>query len=82
MQLVIGWSGVRAGLGDAVAALLWIRRWLFAAYLAFGTASRSEPAEIAILCLLGMTASVLVMTPGDQTLGGLVTLCQMIFRCG
>ena len=67
--------------GNAVVALLWVRRVLAAAYVALGSATCSELAEIAILCLLGMSASLLVLTPGDQTLGGIVALCQMLFQC-
>ena len=63
-------------------ALLWLRRALVAAYSAFGSASCSELAEIAILCLLGMIASFLVMMPGDQTLGGLLSICRLLSRCG
>ena len=68
--------------GDVMVALLWVRRVLAGAYVAFGSASSAELAEIAILCLLGMGASLLVLTPGDQTLDGLVTLCQMLSGCG
>ncbi|HEY1502722.1 MAG TPA: hypothetical protein VGF92_00415 [Stellaceae bacterium] len=64
-----------------MATFFWVRRWLNAAFAAFGSTSCSELAEIAILCLLGLIASVLVMTPGDQTLGGLISLCQMLARC-
>jgi hypothetical protein len=68
-------------LGDIVLALSWVRRLLAAAYDAFGSASCSELAEIAILCLLGMIASLLVMMPGDQTLRGLVTMCRLLASC-
>ena len=63
-------------------ALLWVRRFLYAAYSAFGSASCSELAEIAILCLLGMIASLLVLTPGDQTFRGLLTICRALAQCG
>jgi len=81
---VIVWRGAVVGvaLGEIVVALLWFRRVLIAAYSAFGSASCSELAEIAILCLLGMIASVLVLTPGDQTLGGLQTICRLVAQCG
>jgi len=69
-------------LGDFVVALLWFRRVLVAAYSAFGSASCSELAEIAILSLLGMIASMLVVTPGDQTLGGLQAICRFLAQCG
>lgn len=62
-------------------ALLWVRRALVAAYFGFGSASCAELAEIAILCLLGMIASLLVLIPGDQTLDGLAALCQMLLLC-
>jgi hypothetical protein len=64
-----------------MAAFFWVRRYLAAAYLAFGSASVSELAEITILCLLGMIASVLVMTPGDQTLDGIFALCRFLLEC-
>jgi hypothetical protein len=51
-------------------------------YDAFGSASCSELAEIAILCLLGMIATLLVKMPGDQTFRGLVTICRLLARCG
>ena len=83
MQLVIVWGGVGCtDSGGRVVALLWVRRFLYAAYSAFGSASCSELAEIAILCLLGMIASFLVMMPGDQTLRGLVTICRVLAQCG
>jgi hypothetical protein len=65
-----------------VVAPSWVRRVLYAAYTAFGSASCSELAEIAILCLLGMTASLLVLTPGDQTFRGLLTICRLLAQCG
>ena len=61
--------------------LLFLKRALEAAYNVFGSTSCSEFAEIVILCILGLIASVLVMTPGDQTLGGLIALCQMLSQC-
>ena len=61
--------------------LLFLKRALVVAYNVFGSTSCSELAEIFILCILGLIASVLVMTPGDQTLGGVVALCQMLFFC-
>ena len=63
-------------------ALSWVRRVLVAVYDAFGSASCSELAEIAILCLLGMIATLLVEMPGDQTFRGLVTICRLFARCG
>jgi hypothetical protein len=62
-------------------AFFWVKRYLVAAYFAFGSASVFELAEIAILCLLGMIASVLVMTPGDQTLDGIFALCRLLLEC-
>jgi hypothetical protein len=64
-----------------MAALFWVRRYLAAAYIAFGSASVSELAEITILCLLGMIASLLVITPGDQTLDGIFALCHFLPEC-
>src|SRR5215469_10987682 len=83
VQLVIVCAGLVWGPGETpVVALLWVRRVLVAAYDAFGSASCSELAEIAILCLLGMIASLLVLTPGDQTFHGLLTICQLLAQCG
>jgi len=62
--------------------LFFLKRALAVTYNVFGSTSCSELAEIAILCILGMIASVLVMTPGDQTLGGLIALCQILSQCG
>ena len=81
MPLVIVWGGGR-GSGDLVVALLWVRRFLYGAYSAFGSASCAELAEIAILCLLGMIATLLVITPGDQTFAGLLTICRLLAHCG
>ena len=83
MPLVIvwGWGRCRYS-GGIVVALLWVRRFLYAAYSAFGSASCSELAEIAILCLLGMIASFLVLTPGDQTFRSLQTICRAFAQCG
>jgi hypothetical protein len=61
---------------------LFLKRALVATYAVFASASCSELAEIALLCILGLIASVLVMMPGDQTLGGLIALCQMLSQCG
>jgi hypothetical protein len=73
---------LRVARGDQMIAISWIRRVLIAAYDAFGSASCSELAEIAILCLLGMIASLLVEMPGDQTFRGLVTICRLLAQCG
>ena len=59
----------------------YLKRALLVAYGIFGSTSCSELAEIAILCILGMIASVLVVTPGDQTFAGLYTLCGWLFAC-
>ncbi len=58
-----------------------LKRMLLVAYEVFGSTGCSELAEIAILCILGMIASVLVITPGDQTFAGLYTLCGWLFAC-
>ena len=61
--------------------LLLLKRTLLVAYQVFGSASCSELGEIAILCILGMIASVLVITPGDQTFAALYTLCAWLAAC-
>ena len=61
--------------------LTFLKRTVLVAYEVFGSTSCSELAEVAILCILGLLASILVITPGDQTLGGLVALCQMLSQC-
>jgi len=61
--------------------LLFARRTLLVAYEVFGSASCSELAEIAVLCVLGMIASVLVITPGDQTFAAIYSLCAWISAC-
>ncbi len=54
---------------------------MFIALEIFGSTSCSELAEIAILCILGLIASVLVITPGDQTYAALYLLCSSIGAC-
>ena len=61
--------------------LLYLKRALLVAYGIFGSTSCSELAEIAILCVLGMIASVLVITPGDQTFAGIYALCACMAAC-
>lgn len=61
--------------------LLFFKRAFVVTYTVFGSTSCTELAEIALLGILGLIASVLVITPGDQTLGGLVALCQMLSQC-
>ena len=58
-----------------------LRRAFFIALEIFGSTSCSELAEIAILCILGLIASVLVITPGDQTYAALNLLCSSIGAC-
>jgi hypothetical protein len=43
--------------------LLFLKRAPVVSYAVFGSTSCSEPAENLILCILGLIASVLVMTP-------------------
>jgi len=54
---------------------------LLVAYDVFGNTSCSELAEITILCILGMIASVLVTTPGDQTFAAIYTVCTWLAAC-
>lgn len=58
-----------------------LKRMLLVAYEVFGSTGCSELAEIAILCVLGMIASVLVITPGDQTFAAIYTLCAWMAAC-
>ena len=61
--------------------IFWLKRTLLMAYEVFGSASSTELAEIAILSILEMIASVLVMTPGDQTFDAIYSLCISIAAC-
>jgi hypothetical protein len=61
--------------------MIWLKRAYWVARETFGGASCTELAEIAILSILGMMASMLVITPGDQTLAAIFTLCRWIVAC-
>jgi hypothetical protein len=63
----------------SIFATLW--RAFLTALEVFGSTSCSELAEITILCILGLIASVLVITPGDQTFDALYLLCSSIGAC-
>ena len=60
-----------------MAVNLRVRRALFAAERIIRSTESGELAEILLLCILGMLASVLLLAPGDQTLDGM----RQIFAC-
>ena len=60
-----------------MAVNLRVRRALFAAERIIRSTESGELAEILLLCILGMLASMVLLTPGDQTLDGM----RQIFAC-
>ncbi len=56
-----------------------IRRAFFTARRIVASTSSRELAEIVILCILGMLASVIVLMPGDQTGDGLRQILSSVF---
>jgi hypothetical protein len=52
---------------------------LFAAERVIRSAESGELAEILLLCVLGMLASVLLLAPGDQTLDGMRHIIACVF---
>jgi hypothetical protein len=61
--------------------LVRLKRALFVAQEIFASADSTELAEIVLLCLLGMIASLLIITPGDRTVAAIDTLCSWIAAC-
>ncbi len=55
-----------------------LRRVLFHTRRIVASPTSKELAEILILCILGMLASVIVLMPGDQTRDGLRQLLARI----
>ena len=56
-----------------------LMRALATAYRLFGSTTNTEIAGIVLLGVLGMLASILVFTPGDQTGDGLRALYSWLF---
>jgi len=56
-----------------------VLRLLFAAQRIIASASSRELAEIFILCILGMLASIILLAPGDQTADGLREILAFVF---
>jgi hypothetical protein len=57
-----------------MAVLISIKRTVEAAYRVFGSTNNTELAEIVILCIAGMIATVFVYMPDDQIGGALCSL--------
>ncbi|MGH7034340.1 MAG: hypothetical protein ACREFL_11475 [Stellaceae bacterium] len=62
-----------------MAVNLRVRRALFAAERIIRSTESGELAEILLLCILGMLASVVLLAPGDQTLDGMRHIIACVF---
>ena len=62
-----------------MAVHLRVRRALFAAERLIRGTESGELAEILLLCVLGMLASVVLVAPGDQTLDGMRHIIACVF---
>jgi hypothetical protein len=61
--------------------IVWLKRALSEAHDALGSTSCTELAQISILCIIGMIASMLVIASSDRTFAAVYGLCTRIMAC-
>jgi hypothetical protein len=61
--------------------IVWLKRALSEAHDALGSTSCTELAQISILCIMGMIASMLVIASSDRTFAAVYGLCTRIMAC-